>query len=206
MKKKKPSVLWKDSWKLELADHKSLLELHMKLRGQLRARWKRALPFGDELFDRWEKAAFLGFKRGASIYDSSFVIGDVSVGEGTWIGPFTVLDGSGGLSIGAFCSISSGVQIYTHDTVKWALTGGKALAAYAPVEIGACCYIGSMTIIGKGVTIGPHSIIGANSFVHESVPAFSIVADTPAKIIGRVELLNENDVRLVYFNKRAKPK
>ena len=33
-------------------------------------------------------------------YDSVLVIGDVQVGKNTWIGPFVVLDGSGGLEIG----------------------------------------------------------------------------------------------------------
>ena len=50
----------------------------------------------------------------------------VTVGAGTWIGPNTLLDGTGGLSIGASCSISAGVQIYTHDSVMWALSGGTA--------------------------------------------------------------------------------
>ena len=39
-----------------------------------------------------------------------------TVGEGTWIGAFTVIDGSGGLTIGKGCDISSGVHIYTHSS------------------------------------------------------------------------------------------
>jgi carbonic anhydrase/acetyltransferase-like protein (isoleucine patch superfamily) len=104
--------------------------------------WNRLLPFGELVVDRWDKARALGFGNGASIYDSAVVIGDVEVGSDTWVGPFVVLDGSGGLSIGANCSISAGVQIYTHDTVRWAISGGVEEPERAPTIIGDRCYIG----------------------------------------------------------------
>jgi serine acetyltransferase len=195
---------WKDRWKLEIEGHDELLRLHQRLREEMRTRWKRSLPFGDELFDRWERAAFLGFARDASIYDSSVVLGDVAVGEGTWIGPFTILDGRGGLSIGKYCSISAGVQIYSHDTVKWALTGGKAAEERSATRIGDCSYIGPLSIIARGVEIGDHSVVGANSFVRASVPPFSIAVGTPARVIGRVDLVGKSDVRFVYDEERSK--
>src|SRR5712664_2912096 len=77
-----------------------------------RERWERDLPLEELISDRWERARALGFGDGASIYQSSYVYGKVSVGPKTWIGPLTVLDGSGELTIGAYCSISAGVQIY----------------------------------------------------------------------------------------------
>src|SRR3954447_12586769 len=94
-------------------------------RAEVDERWKRTLPFADYVVDRWEKARLLGFGEGTSIYDSSLVLGDVKVGSNTWIGPFTVLDGQGGLSIGSYCSISAGVHIYTHHTIRWSLSNGK---------------------------------------------------------------------------------
>ena len=165
-----------------------LTTLHSNLRQKIKRKWKRSLPFADELFDRWERAKFLGFGKDTSIYDSSLVLGDVKVGEGTWIGPFTVLDGSGGLEIGSFCSISAGVQIYTHDSVKWALSGGKEKYEYAPVKIGDNCYIGPQTVIAKGVTIGNNAVIGASSFVKRDVQAFTIVAGVPAREIGHIHV------------------
>ena len=56
----------------------------------LRQSYDRSLPFADGLFDRWERAARLGFGEGASIYDSAMVYGPVSVGANTWIGPGVV--------------------------------------------------------------------------------------------------------------------
>jgi acetyltransferase-like isoleucine patch superfamily enzyme len=150
---------------------------------EVKHKYNRTVPLNEMLFSRWEKASFLGFGKGTSIYDSSLVLGDVKVGENTWIGPFTVLDGSGGLIIGNNCSISAGVQIYSHDSVNWAISGGKEKYEYASVKIGDDCYIGPNVIIAKGVSIGDKCIIGANSFVNCSVPSNSKVAGNPAKII-----------------------
>ena len=176
---------------------RSLRELHAGLRQGMREKWRRSLPFEDELFDRWERAAFLGFGREASIYQQSYVYDDVRVGEHTWIGPMTLLDGTGGLTIGDYCSVSSGVQIYTHDTVKWALSGGKAKYEYAPVRIGDCCFLGPLAVVARGVTIGEHSIVGAHSFVNRDVPAFTMVAGAPARPVARVEVTAEGEVRTV---------
>jgi acetyltransferase-like isoleucine patch superfamily enzyme len=155
------------------------------LKNKLRNNYSRSLPFNELISDRWEKAKELGFGNGCSVYDSSCVFGDVSVGENTWVGPFTILDGTGGLQIGSYCSISAGVQIYTHDTVEWAVSGGKQPYVYAPTKIGDNCYIGPNTIIVKGVTIGDGCIIGANSFVDKSFPAGSKMAGNPAKDIKK---------------------
>jgi acetyltransferase-like isoleucine patch superfamily enzyme len=160
-----------------------LLHFFKKLRKEKKDKYNRVLPFGDYFSDRWEKARFLGFGEESSIYDSSVVIGDVKVGKNTWIGPFTVLDGSGKLSIGDYCSISAGVQIYTHDTVEWAITGGKAEYSHEETKIGNNCYIGPNVIISKGVIIGNECIIGANSFVNKSFPDNSKIAGNPARLI-----------------------
>jgi acetyltransferase-like isoleucine patch superfamily enzyme len=147
----------------------------------VRKRWNRTLPLADYIVDRWQKARDLGFGEGSSIYDSALVLGNVKVGGNTWIGPFTILDGSGDLEIGDFCSISAGVQIYTHDTVRWATSGGVEATEHAPVRIGSRCYIGPNTIISKGVTIGDACVIGANSFVNRDLPGGVKAWGSPAR-------------------------
>ncbi|MDF1678691.1 MAG: acyltransferase [Legionellaceae bacterium] len=146
--------------------------------------WSRTLPFADYFVDRWKKARALGFGENASIYDSSLVIGDVSVGKHTWVGPFTVLDGSGGLTIGDCCSISAGVQIYTHDTVEWALSSGDKEPVRCATSIGNNCYIGPNAIVAKGVTIGDFCVIGAGSLVLKDLPGGSKAYGTPCKVVG----------------------
>jgi len=176
---------------------KELLEIFEELRKQRMRQWKRVLPVGDEISDRWEKAKFLGFGEGTSVYDSSLVIGDVKVGKNTWIGPFTVLDGSGGLEIGDYCSIASGVQIYTHETIFWALSGGKMEYGRAKTVIGNCCYLGPNTIVSKGVKIGDHCLIGAGSVVNKDLEPCTIAAGSPCQTIGRVKLNEKGLVELL---------
>jgi acetyltransferase-like isoleucine patch superfamily enzyme len=166
---------------------KSLIKYMVRIiqfrRRFVQRKFSRVLPLNELLTDRWEKAAYLKFGKGTSIYDSSVVIGDVKVGENTWIGPFTILDGSGGITIGSNCSISAGVQIYSHDSVKWAISGGKEEYEYGKTTIGNNCYVGPNTIISKGVEIGEGCIIGANSFVNKSFGSGIKIAGNPAKQI-----------------------
>lgn len=153
-------------------------------RRRINAAHHRTLPFGDYVVDRWEKARELGFGEGTSIYDSSLVLGDVSVGRNTWIGPYTLLDGSGKLSVGDWCSISAGVQIYTHDTVQRSLSGGVVAAERTPTVIGNRCYIGPHTVISRGVTIGDGCVIGANSLVRSDIPAGMKAFGSPCRVVG----------------------
>jgi acetyltransferase-like isoleucine patch superfamily enzyme len=167
----------------------------------LRVEHQRSLPVQDAFDDRWERAKRLGFGEGASIYNSAVLFGDVSVGAGTWIGPYVILDGSGGLSIGSSCSISCGVHLYSHDTVSWALSGGKLPYRKLPVSIGDCCYIGSQTVVAAGVSIGTQCVVSANSFVKDNVPPRTIVGGTPAIRIGKVVF--ENGVPNLLYDHRS---
>jgi acetyltransferase-like isoleucine patch superfamily enzyme len=164
-----------------------LRQLWRDRQNEVDASFRRTLSFGDYVVDRWNKAKVLGFGEGASIYDSALVIGDVSVGEQTWIGPAVVLDGSGGLTIGSFCSISAGVQVYSHDTVQWAVSGGQADTEFAPTRIGDRCYIGPNVIVAKGVTIGHGCVVGAAAVVLQDLPAGCKAVGIPARIIGYAE-------------------
>lgn len=160
---------------------KRLTKLFFKLRDKVKKDFDRVLPLGDYFVNRWEKAQYLGFGQNSSIYDSSMVLGDVRVGENCWIGPFTILDGSGGtLQIGDHCNISAGVQIYTHDTVERVLFDQEI--SKGNVSIGNHCYIGPNVIISKGVKIGNYVVIGANSFVNKDIPSNSKAFGTPVKI------------------------
>ncbi len=154
---------------------------------EVNEKFHRTLPFADYVVDRWEKARLLGFGEGTSVYDSCLVLGDVSVGEHTWIGPQTILDGSGGgLTIGSHCAISAGTQIYTHDTVDRTLSGGVCPIEQAPTRVGDRCYIGPNTVIAKGVTIGDRVVIGANSLVLGDIPSNSKALGTPCKVVSQI--------------------
>lgn len=158
------------------------------LQAEKMASYHRRVSVGDLLTERDQNARAYGFGAGTTMYDSVLVIGDVKVGCNTWIGPNVILDGSGGgLEIGDFCSIDAGAQIYTHDTVKWALSGGNEPRECAPTKIGSRVFIGPNSVITKGVTIGDEVAIGAFSFVNRDIPAGAKVFGQPARVVGKIQ-------------------
>ena len=58
---------------------------------------------------------------------------------------------------------------------------------FGKVVIGDWVYIGTGSQILPGVTIEDHVLVAAGSIVTKSIPAGSIVAGNPAKIIGRLD-------------------
>jgi acetyltransferase-like isoleucine patch superfamily enzyme len=164
-----------------------LRALQRQLQSAKMEKFRRRVSFGDLITDRLENAHEYGFGIGTSCYDNVLVLGDVTVGENTWIGPNVILDGSGHLNIGSFCSISAGVQIYSHNTVKRSVTLGQEPIEFSPTHIGDGVYIGPNSIIAQGVTIGDSAVIGAMSFVNKDVPARKKVWGCPAQIRGDLE-------------------
>jgi acetyltransferase-like isoleucine patch superfamily enzyme len=179
----------------------SLIRLHHRLRDHTKDTYNRINPFYEDLFEWSERGSyFTNSGKGITIYNSATIVGDVKIGEHTWIGPFCSLDGDGGLSIGRYCSISLGCQILTHDTVKWALSGGLAKYERTPTKIGNCCFLGSYVVVTKGVTIGNHCVIGAGAVVTRDVPDYAIVSGVPARRIGTVHIDEDKQVRLEYHH------
>jgi len=162
--------------------YKLIRKLLFKLIAKKKKDYDRFLSIPDYIIDRWEKAKLMGFGEGTSVYDSCIVMGDVTVGKNTWIGPYTILDGSGGgLIIGDNCNICAGVHIYTHSTVNRVINNTEI--EKAPVTIGNNVYVGPNTVVAMGCHIGNRVVIGANSFVNKDIPDNTKAFGTPAKII-----------------------
>ncbi|MEF9864323.1 MAG: acyltransferase [Christensenellaceae bacterium] len=184
---------------------KELNDLLVKRRNDMKAAYNRVLPTGELLFNRFDKAHYLGAGENSSVYDSCVVMGEIAIGSHVWIGPYTLIEGiNGKVTIGDFVSINSGVMIFTHDSTKYYLSGGKNAFEKGDVHIGSNTVVGSMSMIGCGVEIGKHCLIAANSVVTKNVPDFCIVAGSPAKIIGEVLLCKNGEVELTYFKTENK--
>lgn len=168
-------------------------------RDEMKKKYNRVLPSGELIFNRFDKAEYLNCGKDSSVYDTCLVMGEVRIGNHVWVGPYTLLDGSGAdLVIEDFVSIDSGVMIYTHDSTKYYVSGGISPFEKGAVTIKSNTVIGTMSMIAYGVTVGRHCVIGAHSFVNKDIPDFSIVAGVPGKVIGKT-VLNEEGVRFEYF-------
>ena len=65
--------------------------------------------------------------------------------------------------------------------------GGGQYTKSKPITIGKNVFIGARSIIMKGVTIGDGAVVGAGSVVTKDVPANTIVAGNPAKVVKTID-------------------
>lgn len=108
-----------------------------------------------------------------------------SIGENVTIHDFCYLDACGGLTIGNDvrmahnCSLISGQ--HNHDVP------GKAIIesgySTSPIVVGDDVWFGVGVVVLPGITIGTGAVIGANSVVTDDVPAYTIVAGVPARVL-----------------------
>jgi acetyltransferase-like isoleucine patch superfamily enzyme len=116
----------------------------------------------------------------------AWVAGAPEIGEGTWIGAFTLIDGLGGLKIGRGCNISSGAQILSHSTARRCVTERRHPDVdKKPTTVGDFVFVGANAVVQMGAKIGHHSIIGAGAIVLEDadIPPYSLVVGVPARVV-----------------------
>lgn len=113
--------------------------------------------------------------------------GQLQIGHGTSInGLGTKILCKSAVTIGGGCSISWDVQILDNDFHAMTV-GGVAQPSTAPVVIGDHVWIGTRAIILKGVTVGDGAVIAAGAVVTRNVPAGSVAAGLPAKVVGTTD-------------------
>ena len=111
----------------------------------------------------------------------------------------------GALYIGDYCLISPGVRISAAQSIHIGDNCMLAANVYIsdsdwhgiynrirpfrctkPVVIESNVWLGERVIVNKGVTIGENSVVGAGSVVTKSIPANSVAAGNPARIIKTI--------------------
>jgi len=98
----------------------------------------------------------------------------------------TILDNNE-VRIGNHAMIGPGVQIYTAAHPLQADARNEGWEVAKPVVIEDDVWIGGSAILLPGVTVGRNAVVGAGAVVTRSVPADTVVAGNPAKIIRRIE-------------------
>lgn len=114
------------------------------------------------------------------------------------------------IKIGANSFLNLGVMVAAQDSItigEWAMIGNgcfigdaahrfsdpetpvplQGFTSKGPVTIGDNVWLGVNTVVTSGVSIGQRCVIGANSVVTSDIPAFSIAAGAPAKVIRQIE-------------------
>jgi maltose O-acetyltransferase len=89
-----------------------------------------------------------------------------------------------GIRVGREALLGSFVEIFDsdfHELHPERRRGGRP--KMGTVDIGENAFIGDGSKILKGVTIGPHSVVGAGSVVTSSVPEGVVAAGNPARIV-----------------------
>ncbi len=95
------------------------------------------------------------------------------------------------IQIGERVCISNDVTFVNHD-LNWPLQKKyESLTGFGTIEIGDNCQIGVRATILPRVTIGANSIIGACSVVTKDVPANTVAAGHPAKVLCTLDEYEE---------------
>ena len=128
----------------------------------------------------------------------SFQPARLIIADDVYIGDDTIISCAQRIESGRLAMIAHGVQIFDNDshpvdaalrekdylTLLGRLPGPRPPVASAPVVIGERVWIGMHAIVMKGVRIGADSVIAAGSVVTSNIPASSIAAGVPARVVS----------------------
>ena len=109
----------------------------------------------------------------------------ITIGDRTGIGARAFLAGQGGITIGSDVITGPNIQVFSenHNFSDLAQTIKAQGVSKQTTVIGNNCWLGGGVTILAGVTVGDGCVIAAGSVVTKSMPANSIVAGVPAKVI-----------------------
>jgi len=114
---------------------------------------------------------------------------NLEIGDGTNIGRNVTISCLKSIKIGKKCLLSYNVSLLDHDHLllnpKISPMDGY-LTKGQEIVIEDDCFIDAHSFILKGVHLGKHSIVGVNSVVTKSFPAYSVIAGIPAKLIKKI--------------------
>lgn len=112
--------------------------------------------------------------------------GDITIGDNTAIGNYTIIYASKGAGVFIGKNVQIAAQSYIIDT-NHGIKKGTLIKAQqnesAPINIGEDVWIAANVVILKGVNIADGAVIGANALVNSDIPKEGIAVGVPAKVI-----------------------
>ncbi|MBL8363175.1 MAG: acyltransferase [Rubrivivax sp.] len=116
----------------------------------------------------------------------------LDIADHVYIGPFNLIDASGGLAIGEGVQITSHCAVLTHSSHQAIRLAGRSYWGHAdppgyvrrPTSIGDYTFIGAHSVVMPGSRIGRGVIVRAYSYVDGDVPDHAIVSGQPAVVVG----------------------
>ena len=116
--------------------------------------------------------------------------GSLEIGDGVFFNNFSSINCIDKITIGDNSIFGESVKLYDHNH-EYGFNPDffvdKNNYKTAPIEIGENCWIGSNTVILKGVVIGDNTIVGAGCIIHKSIPANSIVKNKQNLILDNLQ-------------------
>ena len=114
----------------------------------------------------------------------------VRIGEGTFLNLGVMLASVELVEIGSHCMLANGCFVtdgnHRFDDPDRPVTW-QGFTTKGPTRIGDNVWCGANVVVTSGVTIGERCVIGANSVITTDVPAGSIAAGAPARVLRPVE-------------------
>jgi acetyltransferase-like isoleucine patch superfamily enzyme len=114
----------------------------------------------------------------------------IRIGAGSFLNLGVMVAAMELVEIGEHCMLANGCFVTDGNhrfddpdkPVPW-----QGFTTKGPTRIGDNVWCGANVVVTSGVTIGERAVIGANSVVTTDIPAFSIAAGAPARVLKRVE-------------------
>lgn len=111
--------------------------------------------------------------------------GEIKMGDYCLISPGVRISAAESIQIGDNCMFAANVYISDSD---WhgVYNRIRPFRCTKPLVIANNVWLGERVIVCKGVTIGENAIVGAGSVVTKDIPANSIAAGNPARVIKTI--------------------
>lgn len=114
------------------------------------------------------------------------------LGDDVFIGHFCVIEASAGVTLGRGTQVSNFVSIVSHSTHRSVRLGRGLADVRAPVRVGERCFIGPHSTIEAGSVLGHGCVVAAHSRVRGAFADFSLIAGSPARVVGDVRQADDD--------------